>query len=385
MSNSSSVHERLIETNSLLHVATVGAGMRLQTLLWGTPGASAYLAGFDAPYAKTQLTAFLGFDPQAAFANQEIPSCCSKEVAFDMAITAYIRAAEVCVAEKLDKNPVGIGITASVATNRMPRGDQRYHGCIITNESVDYFERVLEKEEGFLARGGHDDIIAQETLEVILNVVAERPIAFSSAHVDFARKRLFRHPVFLPDGTRGPANHSGGGLFLPASLNPIHKGHRNMVYYARAKHPAPVTFLISSTPTAKAPLTLQQMLRRAGMMRAERWTQHQIHAFEFTQNEPLFIDMARNRPMATFIVGTDTMSRFLDPKWGPHIPSMLKEMEDLNVSFLVMPRKADGKVTTCEDVNPLSVVSGMFMPLAAPECAVDYSSTAIREECGHGV
>jgi hypothetical protein len=134
------------------------------------------------------------------------------------------------------------------------------------------------------------------------------------------------------------------------------------------------SYLVSSYSPHKGSLSIQEMLFKAGMLKAERWL-GQSRSVEFTHDEPLFIDKARRRPGSIFLIGADTMQRLLDPNWGPNIDEMLLEMKELKVSFLVMDRVVDGKILLCHNINVPSCGVGIFSSFGK---RLDICSTDLR-------
>jgi len=356
------LHNLLVETNALLHVSCTGAGASLQQQLWDTPGASKYLVGSHFPYARTQLCDFIGIEPEASF--------CSKEVALEMAMASYIQACEHKLRLSLDGEPVGLGISASVASTRIPRGDHRAHIAIVTKEQVAARILILEKGKGLEQRRQHDQQVTHAALYLLIQVLRGEP---QEDETDAALDLLFQAPVFDSSGLR--CTSVTEGVFLPASLNPIHDGHRLMAQAAEEKLKRPVVYLVATSTPHKPPMRLQEMLSMVGMLRGERWN-GQARALEFTRGEPLFIDKVRARPNSCFVIGADTMDRFLDPKWGPEIELMLQEMRQLGAMFYVMGRKIGGIFKTCRDIDVPFPHQLLFRPL---EGRIDVSSTEIRQ------
>lgn len=365
------LHETLLAANTLLHVSTTGAGLRLQTALWDTPGASAYLVGFFTPYARTQLHSFLGHAPETSY--------CSSEVAYDLAMASYLRAAEHRVVEGLLGSPVGVGITAAVASSRLPRGEHRAHVVIMTCEAVREFVVELENGAGADARREHDEILRERVL-LELGRTLDGTAAGSSEASAVATERFYRYPVFDTNGRRYAASGAAAGVYLPATLNPIHEGHRLMCRAAESRmHSAPggvrfAKYLVSSSSPHKGSLSVQEMLSKAGMLRAERW-RDESRMVEFTRDEPLFLDKARKRPGSIFLIGADTMERMLEAGWGPDIIDMLSEMRNLGTRFWVMGRQLDGRLLTCRDIEVPWPHQTLFEPL---DGRLDVSSTELR-------
>jgi hypothetical protein len=361
------MRDTLLENKALLYVATTGAGLSFQYNLWKKPGCSKYLVGFFTPYAKTELQEFIGYEPEGSFV--------SKEVAYDLAMASYIRAAKFKVQKASDGEPIGIGITAAVATNRIPRSEQRAFICVITKDKALLHEVKLEKTLGESHREAHDQIIAAEAENVLICAINWMTHPYTNC-TNEALDRFYQYPTFLSNSRTKES--FGAALYLPASLNPIHDGHRELAQTAESVcvgflSDGGCKYLISTLSPHKGEMTLQEMLFKAGMLRAEKT----FRDFEFTKNEPLFLDKARKRPNSIFIIGADTMERFLDPKWGPNPIELLKELNGLQTTFLVMGRVIDGIFKTVNDIDVPEDYKHMFVPM---DGRVDISSTEIRQK-----
>lgn len=376
------LHELLIKTKSLLHVSATGAGPTLQREIWSTPGCSAYFIGCFIPYRRTQLHSFLGHEPDDSYVGVN--------VAIDMASASYIRAAEAKVVEKIEGEPVGLGVTAAVASNRLPRGDHHAHIVVITKDNVIHEEVRLPKSEGREAREYHDALIASAAMRLLKKALTEKaPFKMEEGdvlHLDIseqALERFYEYPIFHINGTRQKTSEPRGKeVYLPATLNPIHEGHRLMCKAAEellspAAGRIKARYLVSSVSPHKGRLSVQDMLFKAGMLRAERWVPgaDESRIVEFTHDEPLFLDKAKKRPGSVFLIGADTMQRMLDPKWGVDVDDLLRELKNLDTKFLVMDRLIDGKLTGCRDIKVPWLHNNMFDPLPG---RVDISSTEIR-------
>src|SRR5277367_5292710 len=111
--------DNLKEAGINLHVIATGGAAGAQQLLWGVPGSSAYLGGASFPYAPEEQEELLGFMPE---------HFCSEVAAVDLASAAYMKAYKFG-----GKKPVGIGITASVASEKEHRGEHRVFTCVISD------------------------------------------------------------------------------------------------------------------------------------------------------------------------------------------------------------------------------------------------------------
>ena len=363
------------ENDALLYVSAAGAGLRLQTALWDVPGASRWLVGFSTPYARTQLQSFIGHEPDSNYV--------SSEVALDLAMAAFLRAAEHQVVEGLPGSPIGLGITATVGSTRRPKGRLRAHLALITKKKVLLKELPLGTIHGQAARKIHDQAIAEAALFMLEEAFFSDKDPNQAARDALALQRFFRYPIFATNGRRF-AREEGitPGVDLAATLNPIHEGHRAMCRAAEAdiasaKHghaPRIVRYLVSSSSPHKGRLSVQEMLCRAGMLRAERW-RDESRLVEFTQDEPLFIDKARRRPGSIFLLGADTMARMLNPNWGIQVEEMLSAFARLDVKFKVMGRVVAGRWTTCRDISVPWPHQTLFEPLGG---RLDLSSSELR-------
>src|SRR5271154_4605078 len=126
--------EKLKEANVNVHLIATGGGAGFQQELWSEPGSSAYFSGASFPYSPEEQEELLGFMPEH-FA--------SPENAIDLACAAYMKAYKFG-----GKKPVGLGLTASVASEKIHRGDHRFDICVMTNDKVLTFEKVLAKGAG---------------------------------------------------------------------------------------------------------------------------------------------------------------------------------------------------------------------------------------------
>lgn len=358
-----SLHDLLIESGALLHVSCAGAGARLVQRIWDRPGTSRYLAGAALPYGKTQLATLLGYQPRG--------SVVSRAVALELAMASYVAAAELKAAEgKPGAAPVGLAVTAAIASDRIPRGDQRAHIAVVMGGAVRALRVDLEKSIGAEARRLHDEQIANAVLEVLEQAVAGGLPGDDVATE--ATEALFACPVFGTDGTRSASSRTG--LYLPGTLNPLHDGHRAMLCAAEAATGARCRYLVTATSVHKPTLTVPEMLDRVGMVRAERWIGH-TSAVEFSRNDPLFVDKAQQRPGSRFVIGADTMARMLDPCWGPTRDEVLAALAAHGAAFLVLGREVDGRFLTCDDIDVPAQFRRMFRHL---EGRIDVSSTELR-------
>jgi len=316
-----------------IHVICTGAGAGLQQRLWGVPGSSAYLSGCSFPYRQAETDKTLGFAPG---------SYCSEEAAIDLACVAYQRAFSFG-----GKKPIGLGLTASVASEREHRGDHRVHACIISDDKVVSVSNVLTKGVGANQRAADGHVCDAFGLGLILHVVRpdmQESFCDIGGHYDSsaaALERFYAHPFFAKNGERLPSLPDGVVL-MPGAYNPPHIGHYNTADEVVKKASRPVVFHVTADGPHKAPLSLQDLLKRARMLRG--------HDRLFTRGDGLYLDKARRFPGTPIAMGADALQRMLDPMWGEKVLPMLYEFSQLKTRFYVSNRPVQGKVLTVSDV-----------------------------------
>lgn len=403
-------HARVADGDTRIFVASTGAGARIQSYLWDMPGASKFLAGACFPYARNEMIDFLGFTPD---------QYCSEETAIHMAMASFSRATEAILRDKEvgflepKHNPIGVGLTSSVATSKAHRGEHRVYCAVFTRDDCFLYTYTLDKREGMESRevdGYTCDLIG---LNAILTVLGLSPVKIEinvssgfnwdiynlqPAEHSIPEKRLrelfFQYPIFEPDGTRWKTLQSRIGfpakVFLPGSFNPIHAVHRVMTKTFEERYHKPVMLMITADCVHKDPLLVNDLLERAAMMRLERW-RGAPRTLIFTQNDPLFIDKARNMPGSWFLIGADTMIRLLEPKWyskdnacgKSKMIEMLGEFRRLDTKFLVFGRRIPGNIyVKRSEIEVPAGFEDIFVEVE-PGDGMEWpslSSTQIREE-----
>ena len=362
--------QELKDLNVIIHVISTGAGAGLQKELWEVCGSSAYLSGASFPYAPEEQEEILGFMPT---------KFCSKEAAIDLASAAYMKAFQFG-----KKSPVGIGITASVATDKPHRGEHCFYTSVITNDKVlvDCFS-VL-KGSGTEKRHEDGAKVDFDSLFMMLDVLGLVTGTYSKQYEDateIARTRFFERPFFSADGKRHATIEDTGqyGL-LSGSFNPPHEGHFGMANAFIHEHRYKVLFEMPDNPPHKAALSIQDLLKRAKMFKGRD---------RIFTHAPMFIDKIRAFPGMPLIVGSDTLDRLLDPKWGINIDDLINAIYN-SADLFVAKRMVDGKLLSVEDVfakykgildaGAIMLLSSLIHDLPGQW---DISSTEIRDNVAH--
>jgi hypothetical protein len=101
---------------------------------------------------------------------------------------------------------------------------------------------------------------------------------------------------------------------------------------------------------------------------------------------PLFNQKAQLYPGSTFVIGFDTASRVVEPKYyGGSVQAMmlaLAEIRTADCNFLVAGRKVSNNFMTLSDLWLPSGYEKLFHGLSEDEFRLDLSSTEIRAERG---
>src|SRR5581483_4886723 len=135
-------------------IAVTGGGASAVAELLAVPGASRTLLEAVIPYDEQSLAEFLGRWPE---------QFCSADMAAEMARRAFERARWLAPGEPV----VGVGCTASLATDRPKRGDHRVFVAVRTDTETRIVLLTLAK--GARVRVGEERVAAA----LLLNTVAE--------------------------------------------------------------------------------------------------------------------------------------------------------------------------------------------------------------------
>lgn len=343
-----------------LHLICTGAGAGVQDALWQIPGASSFLSGAAFPYAPDETDRLIGFTPD---------SYCSEETAIDLASQAYMRAYKFG-----DRKPVGLGLTASVTSDREHRGEHRVHVCVITDEKVIGTSLTLAKGGDPNPRFRDGNVCNTLALDLLLEAIYG-VTTFGWDWSKAALERFFVHPYFTTEGKRLTAAPKKMVLY-PGSYNPPHPGHLNVAKEVEHVTRLPVVFAVTADGPHKAPLKLQDLLKRARGLRGKNRL--------FTRGDALFIDKARVFQETPIAMGADALRNMLDPKWGTDIKQMLIEFAQLGTQFYVSSRPENGTILTLEDVLAASNQDADLLVELFKEIhgVWDFSSTQERSKVG---
>ncbi|HEU5090110.1 MAG TPA: hypothetical protein VFT99_21795, partial [Roseiflexaceae bacterium] len=305
----------------------------------------------------------------------------ARETAELMAERAYRRA--MLLSDGAD-GCLGVGCTATIATDRVKRGE---HGCwvaVYSNAGVRAYGLVIEK--GLRDRSGEEELVSRLLVRAIAEAAGagDLPLNLSAEEQLDVEYTARRDPLVLllagqaqsvmihPDGTAVADEPFQGGL-LSGSFNPLPAGHEQLAQVASVVLGAPVAFEIPIVNADKPPLPYGELVRRAAQF-AGRYTM-------LLSRAPRFVDKAAIYPGCTFVLGYDTAVRVVDPRFyeGPKgVSEALDVIRAQGCRFLVAGRLVGGQFHTLADIELPPEYADLFIELPATMFRSDLSSTAIR-------
>lgn len=335
---------------------TGGGSLAISDLLSVSGGSKTFLAA-NVPYSEQALAKLLSKPPEQA---------CSERTARQLAMAAW---KEACALSG-EKGPriIGLGCTASLASNRPKRGDHRIHLAIQTatltmtwSVTLQKGRRTREAEERLAA----DAILNLLAFETHVSTLKLGLLKSEQTFTHFCQLPANWHPlldsapyVMYHEGSPDPNEHRAPLLF-PGSFAPLHEGHREIAALAEKRTGKPVVFEIAARNVDKPPLDYIELTNRV--------EQFDDPTRVWLTTTPTFVEKAKLFRLATFVVGIDTITRIADPRYygddAEKCRAAIKSIADAGCRFLVYGR-----------VNP----AGVFQTLRA--CDLPIELLAICEE-----
>ena len=366
--------QRVHSSDTVAALAIAGGGVSGLARLFEVPGASHTVLEALVPYAPTALADFLGYEPGQMVAPA---------TAEDMARTAYWRGRHL---RQGSVRVVGIGCTASLATDRPKKGEHRCFISAWTEDAVTTYGLSFVK--GLRGRPEEEGIVGELLLRALaeacgvnfdLHLALEQPEhveVVKASHPDPVERLLAGHGGKVTvhgDGTVVGDEPVRGGV-LAGSFDPYHEGHRELASVAEGILGAGIVFELSIANVDKPDLDETDVRSRIAQFAGDRSV--------VVTRAPAFADKARLFPNCTFIVGTDTAARLVDPDYyGGDRPKMLEalaEIRSLGCAFLVAGRVHEGTFRTLANVPVPREFGEMFTPIPEETFRRDVSSTRLR-------
>ena len=380
MSSSHAAWQQLI---SALHasgrkaaLAITGGGSGAIGELLRVPGGSRLLIEAQVPYDVLALAAYLGFAPAQAS---------SADTAIAMARNARARAARLMPA---GTDPVGLGTTAALVSDRPRKGEHRFHIAFADSARTEHCTGVLAK--GRRDRAAEEDLVSRAIvlwLAHACGVDAPSPRSLLDADEHFSETVIatvdaidqllvgeVNRVTVQPDG-QIMLSAPRPAVLMPGSFNPLHAGHALLARVAEELTQQPVAFEISVTNVDKPPLSSETVRQRLAQFAG-------MSPVELTR-APTFLEKSRLFPGVTFVIGADTAERLVAPKYygddENRMHAALQEIADVGCRFLVAVRiDAAGRVRGLNDSLLPRRHADLFTEIPEQRFRLDTSSSEIR-------
>jgi nicotinamide mononucleotide (NMN) deamidase PncC len=366
--------EALHQSSGKCVLAVTGGGGTAAALLLSVPGASRTVLEVVVPYHDQSLSDFLGQRPE---------QFCSAATSKDMAVRAWERARWLLPGETV----VGVGGTASLATDRPKRGEHRFHLAVHTGDRTTGYSLTLTK--GAREREAEESVLDA----ILLNALAEafgvgerlpvpllpgEEVQWTVEVVPDLLAGLLRgevRAVCAESDGRLSTNVSRPSALLPGSFNPIHRGHGELARTAARLLGGSVAYELSVVNVDKPPLRVEEVRRRLAQF---TWQGN-----VWLTRSPTFVEKAALFPGVVFVVGADTAARIVQPRYYQDSESLrddaLKQIRQHGCRFLVAGRRDQMKrFVTPEEMELPPGCRDLFSGIPETEFHLDVSSTEIR-------
>tara|TARA_R110000772_G_scaffold249530_2_gene363848 strand:+ start:31742 stop:32761 length:1020 start_codon:yes stop_codon:yes gene_type:complete len=329
--------QNLFKSGKKACFAITGGGTSFIKDLTSQSGASNFLLEYYVPYSKEAFDAFVG---------GPIDKYVSRFAANKLALTAYMKAWHQ------SSDPLGVGITASIASEGEREGRQH-----------DYYLTLISKTDQYSISGHFNQGLSREEEEEEIKLDLKGwldYICLNKTEEGYTSKKMLSacHITSIPEWfnqklfSYGTKDKSSINLVFPGSFNPIHKGHVRMMEIAESFTGRKGAYEISIGNVDKGYISYSDCLDRM------RYREFVI------SNDILFKDKVINYPEGTFfIVGEDTYKRIFDESYYSNTAEYNSAMQIFrlwNTQFLVFSRNgskvANGEfILECQEASDFDI------------------------------
>jgi nicotinamide mononucleotide (NMN) deamidase PncC len=352
-------------------IALTGGGSGVIGRLLRVPGGSRSVLEAVVPYSWNALIDWLGGKPDQA---------CSAETARAMAMASWMRARKLAEGTPVEQL-LGVGSTASLASDRPKRGAHRLFAAFQTADATHTIS--VEFEKGARSRAEEEDLC----VELLLAALAQKCDVPRDAHPGLAlRETLVTQTTkALPewrelmlgerDVVAGNAHDQAPRAILSGSFHPRHAGHVEMMRVAAERLGVQPAYEISIINVDKPPLDYTSIDERVRQFVDEPY---------YLTRAPTFVEKAALFPGATFLVGADTIVRIGLPKYYGDDPAArdaaIASIAAHDCRFLVFGRVAGQDFQTLDALSLPPALRALCDQISEHEFRADVSSTMLRQQ-----
>lgn len=299
-----------------------GGGTALIGEMLSTAGASRTVLDVRIPYAAAAMAELLGAPPEQA---------CSEATARAMAMAAFQQARALGAAE-----PFGFACTASLATDRVKKGEHRAYAAIQTHSHTytAFWTFAGDRDE--------EEQALSEALWAKLGQTLGIPGVEGTVEVQHTAGRPAWQALVLGEQLALATEEHDGRLLFPGAFNPLHEGHRQMLDIAEELTGLAGAYELSVANVDKPFLDYREIEQRLAQFDRPVWL----------TRLPTFLEKARQFPGATFVVGLDTLIRIADPRYYGNEAlrdEAIRELAGCGVSWIVFGREIEGSFRVLAD------------------------------------
>lgn len=306
------------------------------------------------------------------------------------------------------KNLIGLGCTASLASDRPKKGEHRFHLAIQTCDHTSVFSLILQKgartreeEERLLADfilkylaeaadlkvefpipllpgeeiRSHRTIAEEAWIELIVGNAAA-VLCLGGKQIHIVKVSEVGAPLISAERPISPEAEFMQNIFA-GSFAPIHQGHVRMIEIAKQKLFGKIALEITVRNVDKAPLDYIEIEKRLrgiedALPEQAVWLSRTVR----------FIDKSRLFRNATFLVGADTLQRIGDAAYYGNnhsvLMGVLRTITYSGCRFLVFARPYNGKIESLRILSIPDMLRSLSEEVPEEEFCDDISSSAIR-------
>jgi hypothetical protein len=362
------------QTPHQLVLEFAGAGAGALAWLHGVGGSSRTVLEATDRYAYPSLVEAIGFQPKQVT---------SSDVAQALARGAFKRARNLAGS---DTPVIGLGCTATIATDRAKRGDHRCQVAVCDSQGVQTYSLTMIK--GRRNRLEEENLVSLLILRAIADAVGvaglpepdligDEVIEVSFEPVAFLRRFVNGDVDWVsiaPDGKLSANKTLPGIAILSGSFNPLHDGHRQLVQVVGEMVGQPIYFELPLVNADKAPIALLEARRRS--------TQFAGYATLIYTRARLFDEKAALFPNSIFILGADTAERLVQLRFYNDDPAQLdaalNSLKTAGCRIYVAGRLQGETFLTLKDLDLPHAYQDLFEEIPSSRFRVDISSSQLR-------